>query len=145
VKIEIANLQPRNIFPERLIRYVVNQVLSAERVRRAHVSLAFVCDRRMQSLNKKFLNHDYPTDVLAFNMGNREGRKLDAEIIISTATAWRQAREFGSTFERELTLYIIHGLLHVLGYDDHSTRDTRKMRQREELLMKKIFSDKLFL
>ena len=108
--------------------------------------MAFVTDRTIRSLNRRFLRRDHVTDVLAFDYSPvpvRAGaisrrRTLEGEIIISTETARRQSRIFSKTFEQELTLYIVHGVLHLLGYDDHRPADIKRMRARERKILRNI-------
>ena len=95
-------------------------------------------DARIKALNKKYLKKDVATDVLAFDFLEKKSRnkkELFGEIIISTSAACRQAKVFKNSRERELTLYIIHGILHLLGFDDHRPADIKKMRAREEALL----------
>ena len=104
------------------------------------MSLAFVSDRMIRSLNRRFLKRNHVTDVLAFDYREKgkQTRRLEGEMIISTDTAVRQARKFGTDVKQELVLYIIHGILHLLGYDDHSSKDIKKMRKKEQEIIKKI-------
>src|SRR5216117_2001113 len=87
-----------------------------------------ISDRRMSLLHRQFLGQTGPTDVLTFRHG---------EIFISAETAKRHARLFGNSIMRELQLYIIHGLLHLHGFDDRTPAEARKMARRQE----KILSD----
>ena len=102
------------------------------------MSLVFVTDQKIQSIHKKYLKRNTPTDVITFDL--REGRKrkrvMDGEIVISAQTALRQAKEYGTTPFEELVLYAIHGVLHLLGYDDYSPADIKRMRAQESRLMK---------
>jgi probable rRNA maturation factor len=90
------------------------------------VSILIVSDRRMASLHRRFMNESGPTDVMTFHHG---------EIFISVDTAFRNARRFGNPLNRELRLYIVHGLLHLRGFDDRTMAGARKMEtmQREIL------------
>jgi probable rRNA maturation factor len=83
------------------------------------VALLFVSDRRMAVLHWRFLNQSGPTDVITFQHG---------EIFISAETARRHARTFGNSLAREVRLYIVHGLLHLHGFDDRDKADARKMK-----------------
>jgi probable rRNA maturation factor len=87
-----------------------------------------ISDRRMASLHRKFMHQNGPTDVLTFQHG---------EIFISVETAGRNARAFGSSLASELRLYIVHGLLHLHGFDDGTQAGARKM----ERIQKKILRD----
>ncbi len=96
----------------------------------------------MLALNRRFLKHAYYTDVLTFpyeeSSATRPGA-IAGDIVISAPFARRQARVEGVTFVRELTLYVAHGILHLLGYDDHVEAELRRMRAAENRLLKKIF------
>lgn len=145
VIIEITRQQKKTpLLPSR-IKKIVQKILKKEGVRTARLSLVFVTDRVLRDLNKKFLQHDYPTDVLAFDFRERKSfrgkssrkqvRCLEGEIVVSTGAACRQARAFHSTPRREIILYIAHGILHLLGYDDQRPRDREKMRKKEREIL----------
>lgn len=101
-------------------------------MRAGEATFSFVTDRLIRSLNRRFHRQDRATDVLAFDLGDGPGR-LAADIVVSTDTAVRNARVYGTTPDYEAGLYCVHGLLHILGYDDHTTRDTQVMRKKERL------------
>ena len=91
-------------------------------------------DKAIRELNLKYAKIDAPTDVLAFNLSfGGKSKDLFADIVVSVDTAIRQAREFKTTPAYELNLYSIHGILHILGYDDHNFKDKKKMRQKESI------------
>ena len=120
---------------------IVRKILNYQKVDQAVISLAFVTSQKITALNRKFLNRYRATDVLAFDLGGGPGRvkkALEGEIVISFDAAFKQARDYGTTFEQELVLYIIHGILHLLGYDDHRAADIKRMRKKEEELFKKV-------
>jgi probable rRNA maturation factor len=86
-----------------------------------------VSDRRMAALHRKFMDQSGPTDVLTFQHG---------EIFISVDTASRNARAFGSSLASELRLYIVHGLLHLHGFDDRTQAGARKMKRAQSKILK---------
>jgi probable rRNA maturation factor len=86
-----------------------------------------ISDRRIAVLHRQFLGKSGPTDVLTFQHG---------EIFISVETARRHARAFGNSLTRELELYIIHGLLHLQGFDDQTPGEARKMRAAQEKILR---------
>jgi probable rRNA maturation factor len=96
----------------------------------AMISLAVVDDATMQDLNRQFLNHDYPTDVLSFALQD-DGTHLEGEVIISADTAAATASELGCTPAAEQLLYVIHGVLHLVGYRDKTPADAQEMRVAE--------------
>jgi probable rRNA maturation factor len=103
------------------------QPTALQTLREIHVLL--VSDRRMAALHRRFLNQSGPTDVITFEHG---------EIFISAETARRQAKQFGNPFLRELQLYLVHGLLHLHGFDDRSERDGRRMKAIQEKILKRL-------
>jgi probable rRNA maturation factor len=105
-------------------------VLIAEGVREATISLAIVDDATIRPLNARYLGHDYATDVLSFVLEQTVG-KLEGEIIVSAETALQSAERFGWAAGDELLLYVIHGALHLVGYDDLQPQVQAQMRSRE--------------
>lgn len=115
-------------------------------MRQGQLSVIFVTDRVIRDLNRQFLHEDHPTDVLAFDMREafpvRDKRVLlalvDGEIAVSVPTAIRQAKIFGTSPQDELLLYVIHGILHLMGYDDHAAADIKRMRTREQYWLARV-------
>jgi probable rRNA maturation factor len=103
---------------------------SLTRLKTIHVSL--ISDRRMSQLHRKFLRIAGPTDVITFQHG---------EIFISVQTAQRQAREFSSTLKREIRLYLVHGLLHLHGYDDRTPASRRLMASTQKQILRQAMRD----
>ena len=94
--------------------------------------MALITDERMHELNRQFLQHDYPTDVLTFPGAETDPRHLIGEIILSVDTASRMANELGVSLEGELLLYFIHGILHLQGFDDLTETEAPQMRKMEQ-------------
>ena len=122
----------------KLMRDVVRRVLLAEGMENAEISIALLSDARMQFINEKYLHHDGPTDVITFPYSQPGESPLAGEILVSLETAAREAARRGHTAQAEVVLYLVHGLLHLLGYDDHAPPDRRKMRRRERLHLKAL-------
>ena len=93
----------------------------------SEVFIWLISDRRMALLHRKFLGQSGPTDVLTFQHG---------EIFISVDTARRHARAFGNSLLRELKLYIVHGLLHLHGFDDQTPSEAHKMKAVQERILR---------
>jgi len=91
------------------------------------ISVWLISDRRMALLHRKFLGQSGPTDVLTFQHG---------EIFISVETARRHAHAFGNSLLRELKLYIVHGLLHLHGFDDQTPSKVHKMKVAQEKILR---------
>ncbi len=124
--IAIADRQERLRIPASKMRRLVRLILDGERAA-LKLSFAFVDGREMRRLNKRFLKHDFDTDVLSFPLEAGKG-----EIVISTDYAAAEAEKRGIGVEEELVRYAAHGVLHLLGYDDHAPADKKRMWRRQE-------------
>lgn len=137
VSCRLRRVRVRGRAVERLVRAVLGRLGYA----RAEVALTFVGDRAMCALNRRYRGRDRPTDVLAF-AGQEAPQPPSAvpvlgDVVVSVPTAARQARAAGQSLEHELTLLVVHGILHLCGYDhERSEREARRMfrKQREILL-----------
>ena len=113
------------------MREITRAVLEGEGETDAQISLAFVDNPTIHALNKRFLDHDEPTDVLSFPLSAPNAKRLSGELVLGVEVAQEQADERGHDVQDELVLYVIHGLLHLCGYDDHDDEDRVAMRERE--------------
>jgi probable rRNA maturation factor len=98
-------------------------------------ALAIICthNRFIRKINKEFLAHDYITDVIAFPLGKDGG--VEAEIYINLDAARNQAKKYNVTYTQEARRLLIHGALHILGYDDKTQRKKNMMNAREEFYL----------
>lgn len=117
--ITILNRQTKHPIRTRAFERLLGELLARYRRPDAEVSLSFVGERAIQTLNRKFLKKNKPTDVLSFPLGEKapDGKFYLGDIVISVPVAFRQAREKGHSLDREMRLLAIHGFLHLLGYD----------------------------
>jgi probable rRNA maturation factor len=120
------------------VRETISKVLEGERIGDAEVSLAFVDNQTIQPLNKRYLQHDEATDVLSFPLSEPNARRLAGELVISAEIAKLQAEEHGHPVQAELALYVIHGLLHLCGYDDKTPAGAAAMRERERYYLEHL-------
>jgi probable rRNA maturation factor len=129
----IAIASPQEIVPldRSRLRQVARAVLEGEGVQEAEVSLALVDNPSIHQLNLRYLQHDEPTDVLSFPLSEPNAARLAGELVISAEMASAQAASRGHEVQAELALYVIHGLLHLCGYDDQTENQAQEMRQRE--------------
>ncbi|MEZ6195800.1 MAG: rRNA maturation RNase YbeY [Planctomycetota bacterium] len=119
------------------IRRVVEHAVTREGGDLA-LSVAVVDDRRIHDINRRYLDHDWPTDVITFDLrddGEDDPEAADGEIVVSSETAAREAAERGHAAATELLYYCVHGVLHLLGWDDatDAERDAMLARQSELL------------
>ena len=134
------------------IQAALVSALEQEEVRTAVLSVTLVDNPTMHRLNREHLQHDYPTDVISFPLewmcgdesledraGFAEGRAKDAliegEIVVSVDYAQEMAKRCGWTTQNELTLYAVHGMLHICGYDDLTPDEKQLMRLREKAIL----------
>jgi probable rRNA maturation factor len=160
--IQIANEQNLLRVNRPRLTAIAESTLRAELVASAEISIALVDDPRIHEINREFLKHDYPTDVISFLLESEvvasrtpkkpaaraakarakagpagaaaprgAGRRLGGEIIISTETAARLAADYDWRPIHEVSLYLVHGLLHLCGYDDLTPEEQVVMRARE--------------
>jgi probable rRNA maturation factor len=120
------------------LREAVRAVLAGEGVADYEISLALVDNATIHRLNKQFLDHDEPTDVLSFPLSEPSARKLSGELVLGAEVALARAGELGHDVQAELVLYVIHGLLHLCGHDDHEPPDATRMRERERHYLKQL-------
>lgn len=93
------------------------------------VSVIFCSDNYILDINQRFLQHDYFTDIITFDYS--EGEKISGDLFISVDSVRENSIEYGTEFEEELHRVIVHGILHLIGYDDHTDEEIRTMRSKE--------------
>jgi len=123
----------------RRVREVAAAVL-AEAGQGAELGINFVSAKRSAEVNWQFLQHEGPTDIITFDYGSTLER-LFGEMFICVPEAVRQAAEFGTTWEAELLRYVIHGILHLRGYDDLEPTKRRVMKREENRLVRKLVTN----
>jgi len=130
IPIDVANQQTALAIDRRQLRRAVRRVLGDEAIAQGRISLAIVDDPTIRRLNRQYLDHDEPTDVLSFTL-ERSADTLEGEVIASAETARRAARRYGWSPADELLLYVIHGTLHLTGQRDDTPATRALMRARE--------------
>lgn len=151
--IEIADSQDcLSIDCERL-HDIAAGTLRLEQIRAAEISIALIDNEQIHTLNRQYLNHDYATDVLSFLLECEAdapgvdavspatasplgaGKRISGEVILSVEMAMQTAADYDWSPQDELVLYLVHGLLHLCGYDDHEDSDREAMRARERAVL----------
>lgn len=123
------------------IARLVRMALAVEGIERAEIGVILVDDRRIAAIHRRWLGLSGPTDVITFDLsagiaGPAPDGALAGDVVVSTETARRMARDVGWSPRQELSYYVVHGLLHLTGHDDHEIADRRAMRARERVVMK---------
>lgn len=135
-EVVVTNAHPRVRVPRQIVTDAVGAVLRGERVSRAAVSVVLIDTRRCVRINREFLGHDYTTDVISFPL--EEGPNLEGEIYVNIDKARAQAREFGVTLTNEVIRLVVHGTLHLTGYDDRRAKDAARMKAREDAYVRRL-------
>ncbi|MCK4772948.1 MAG: rRNA maturation RNase YbeY [Candidatus Latescibacteria bacterium] len=126
--------QSENLNREAIIE-LARSVLEEEGRSRGELDIVFCGDGRISELNETWLGREGPTDVIAFDLSEDPDRTddVEGELYIDIAQAERQAPEFGATLDEEVRRLVIHGILHLVGYDDiHSPEEAKRMTERQE-------------
>ena len=146
-QIDISNEQDRLDLSADWLQDIVRQTLAQEHVRIANISIAVVDNATIWRLNRRHLQHDYPTDVLSFLLDSDPvevpatglrgtGRTLEGEVVVSAEMALQMAAQYHWSGTDELCLYLVHGLLHLCGYDDLTPKEQQVMRGRERDILR---------
>ncbi|MHC4985603.1 MAG: rRNA maturation RNase YbeY [Planctomycetota bacterium] len=134
-KITISSTQHALRVPRRQIAALVDAVARAEDVILDHVDIAVVSADQIARINRQHLSHRGPTDVISFDLSGDEDAGVVAQLIVCADLAVREGPKHGHRPQHELLLYVVHGLLHVMGYDDVSDPLAAAMRRRQEELL----------
>ncbi len=105
------------------------------------VNIVFVNNRFIRELNRKYRQVDLPTDVLCFDLSEPSSKESTGEIYISLERAAEQAQQYGVSLQNEVARLVVHGLLHLVGYDDQSDADREVMRQKTEEYLYQFYAD----
>jgi len=133
-ELSLANQQSAHAVNEGRLLDAARRVLADSKFASATISVAVVDDATIHSLNQQYLQHDYPTDVLSFVL-DADGTHLNGEVVLSADTAAAAAAEEGWPPADEQMLYVIHGVLHLVGLDDESEAESRNMRAAERFYL----------
>jgi len=118
---------------ERLVINWLNQIVKAENTEITSLSYVFCSDPKLLDINKQYLNHDYFTDVITFDLSDTS--EIEGEIYISLDRISAHAEEYAISFEEELCRVVAHGLLHLLGYNDNTEEQKQEMRDKESVCL----------
>lgn len=129
--VEVSDTQAHLRVEPGWVAGLASRVLAREGVARSSISVALVDDAAIHALNRRHLDHDWPTDVISFALSEPGEPELTGELIVSAQMAAETARDAGAEPRAELALYVVHGLLHLCGYDDLDADDAAAMRRRQ--------------
>jgi probable rRNA maturation factor len=139
-EIALVNEQPRHPVNQQQLCDAARAVLGDTDLESASISIAVVDDDTIHALNRQYLEHDWPTDVLSFVLERRENH-LEGEIILSADTAAAAAADAGWPVTAEQLLYVIHGTLHLIDYRDKTLAEAKTMRAAEAKYLRQFGFD----
>lgn len=119
----------RRVNAGEVARYA-RRVLRSSGVKRARVSIVCIDSRSSRRINREFLHHDYITDVISFPL--ETGHVLEGELYVNLDRARTQANEYGVSYGNEVARLVIHGVLHLVGFEDSTLRKARRMKTEED-------------
>jgi len=135
-EIVINNRQRRRPIERAQIKKLIEWACGELKIKRAEIGVHFVTAKEMSKVHERYMNIRGSTDVITFDHGSEPPADIHGEIFISVADAEAQAAEFKTTWENEMSRYVIHGILHLLGYDDTTPRARAVMKRHENRLAK---------
>jgi probable rRNA maturation factor len=147
-QIDVLRRSPPDRLRDGRIRRVVEHVLRRHRVPSCSLEIVILGEAGITRLNRRWLGHDGPTDVIAFDLGEAPARQagtVTGQINVCWPIARRQAARRGHAAAAELVLYVVHGLLHLLGHDDHDPRTAARMHRRENQLLGELGFGRVFV
>jgi len=133
--IRISSSQSALRVPRKKLAELIPFVAEQEGAALGELDLAIVGPDEMAELNYDYLRHAGPTDVLSFDLSESGRKGICAQLVICGEVAVRQAAAHGQRPQRELMLYVVHGLLHLMGYEDKSIRGAARMHAREDEIL----------
>ena len=137
--LEILDEQDELVVDLEKVQTVCERILDDGGVKSGKINVVLVTSDTILQYNRDFLQHDYPTDVISFPTEDRRAEGyLEGEILVCTEVAKERAEEFSWTAEDELLLYVIHGMLHLTGFDDVMPEQQAVMREKERMYLETL-------
>jgi probable rRNA maturation factor len=140
MELVINNRQRVRPIDRKFLKGVTKHLLDELLVTKAEVGVHLITAEEMARVHKEYMNIEGSTDVITFNHGSRPPEIVYGEIFISVEDAIAQAREFNTTWQSELVRYVVHGILHLLAYDDLEPRARAKMKREENRVLRQLES-----
>jgi probable rRNA maturation factor len=139
--VHVRDALRRKVLHRSRLQTLAQHILSEAGAADTELSVSVVGDRRMRRLNRQYRGLDRSTDVLAFAMREapKASRSMLGDVVISIDTAFRQARAAKHSVDREVVMLLIHGILHLLGYDhERNPREAHKMQGKEQAVIRAL-------
>lgn len=140
LKVNLINEQAFYRLPMRQLENMSEFILRSQGIKNTEVNILFTGDKIIRQFNKRFRRKDKATDVLSFYEESNKEKAVKSsylgEIVISVETARRQAKIYNQSVISEIRLYVIHGLLHLLGYRDYTPEEKKVMNKLQQALLR---------
>ena len=130
--LEITHTHPTLRLDEAALRRLIRCVVQAEARPLNYLGIILADHQTVLDLNRTYLAHDYLTDVLSFPLGEPDDEAIDGEVYVDLDTAAERHEDFATSFEDEARRYVVHGLLHLMGYDDATPAEQHAIRRLED-------------
>jgi len=135
IKIRIADTYRRLEFNAARLKRMLRTLCGRFAVRQADISIVIVNDAQIKKVNKEFLGRSYVTDVISFDLSDEDSDGRVFELVVNAQETLRQAKSRGHSSESELALYVVHGFLHDVGFDDATPRKAARMHRMEDEIL----------
>lgn len=128
-----------NLKNKAILKKWISEIIAKKKRKTGYINFIFCSDEHLLNINKQFLNHDTYTDIVTFDYSKDDPKQnVSGDIFISIDRVKENAAKFSKTFEEELHRVIIHGVLHLLGYQDKTKKAKEEMRDEEDKSLKKL-------
>lgn len=141
LKINIHNIHPIFTINKPQVKRIAKLIAQVENRTDIELNVVFVEHEYIINLNRDFLDTDSTTDVISFPLNDADQKSIFGEIYINLDQVAEQAVDYNVTFFNEMNRIIIHGILHLFGYDDISNEKKQRMKQKEDFYLKKLEED----
>jgi len=122
---------------KRSVHTLISSLKKEFKLKISFLSISFISSKKIRDINKTYLKHDYETDVITFNY-SKSKKVIDGEILISFEEAKINSKKFNVSYGKELTRLVIHGMLHLLSFDDKDAKNKNIMKKEENKLINKF-------
>jgi len=140
MKIEIINHQKIKRINLKSLKSYIKKIFTLLNIPSKRVSFLLCDNTCIKKLNKKYLKKITPTDVIAFPLGDNLDPGYLGEVVVSVQKAVESSASFKHSWQTELLLYLIHGVLHLVGYDDKTIKNSKLMNKKQEVVLATILS-----
>ena len=143
LKVKVNNQNSRRKISRAVVKKSAREVLQNFKKKNALIDITFVSDKTIRRLNKKYMKKNTATDVISFTLEgslvSSPGKALVGDLYISSDRAYLNAKRFKTNFTREIILYTIHGMLHILGFGDKTLEEKQKIKKLEDIFLDKLY------